>query len=264
MDASPSNLGLPAEALIEVDGWDAEVAWSLTPERTVWRLRSPDGDIRYLKTVRRGTDLPLAAERDRLAWAAARLPVPRVLGYGADREQEWLLTAALPGVTAIDDAWRADRPRLLPLLAAGLRRLHALPVADCPFDCRLDKALQAAHERATAGLVDVREFHRDHAPPTIGAALARLEQLCPPDEDLVVCHGDYCLPNVLLSDGQVSGYLDLGQLGVADRWQDLAVATWSVTWNLGPGWEDAFLACYGVARDPRKQAFYRLLYEFTP
>jgi kanamycin kinase len=255
---------IPPEALAGMEGWEAEVAWSLAPGRAVWRLRAPDGRLRYLKAARRAPGLPLAAERARLAWAAARLPVPRVLGYGADAAQEWLLTAALPGVTAIDDGWRADPPRLVPLLAEGLRRLHALPVSDCPFDGRLDGMLRAARERAAAGLVNAREFHRDHAGLTVEAALARLHQLRPREEDLVVCHGDYCLPNVLLSGGRVSGYLDLGQLGVADRWWDLATATWSVAWNLGPGWEDRFLEAYGVRRNSQKQACYRLLYEFTP
>src|SRR5277367_2325817 len=53
----------------------------------------------------------------------------------------------------------------------------------------------------------------------------------------------------------------LSELCVADRWRDLAVATWSVTWNLGPGYEDLFLASYGIARDEGAQAFYRLLYD---
>ena len=54
-----------------------------------------------------------------------------------------------------------------------------------------------------------------------------------------------------------------GALAVADRWYDLAVATWSVTWNLGAGWEDLFLASYGVARDDQAIAFYRLVYDLT-
>ena len=41
----------------------------------------------------------------------------------------------------------------------------------------------------------------------------------------------------LAADGRCSGQVDLGELGVADRWADLAVATWSTTWNYGPGWE---------------------------
>jgi kanamycin kinase len=69
---------------------------------------------------------------------------------------------------------------------------------------------------------------------------------------------------VLISDGRVSGCVDLGQLGVADRWWDLAVATWSVTWNLGPRWEDLFLDAYGVRRDPARVAFFRLLYDLLP
>ena len=80
----------------------------------------------------------------------------------------------------------------------------------------------------------------------------------------MVCHGDFCLPNALIGDTRVSGLVDLGQLGVADRWRDLAIATWSVTWNLGPGWESLFLEAYGVRPAPRKQAFYRLIYDLLP
>lgn len=76
----------------------------------------------------------------------------------------------------------------------------------------------------------------------------------------MVCHGDYCLPNVLLDGGRVVGYLDLGEVGVSDRWRDLAVGTWSVTWNVGPGYEDLFLAAYGTDWAPARRDLYRLLY----
>ena len=80
----------------------------------------------------------------------------------------------------------------------------------------------------------------------------------------MLCHGDYCLPNVLLDErGNLTGYVDLGDLAVGDRWWDLAVATWSVTWNLGPGWEEHFLRAYGVEPDPARIAYYRLMYELV-
>jgi len=40
----------------------------------------------------------------------------------------------------------------------------------------------------------------------------------PPADRLVVCHGDACAPNTLIAeDGHWSGHVDLGELGVADR-----------------------------------------------
>lgn len=41
-----------------------------------------------------------------------------------------------------------------------------------------------------------------------------LEELKPTGEDLVVCHGDHCFPNVVI-EGEVTAYLDLGELAVA-------------------------------------------------
>jgi len=88
----------------------------------------------------------------------------------------------------------------------------------------------------------------------------------PPIEQLVVCHGDACAPNALIdSSGQWSAHVDLGALGIADRWADLAVATWSTQWNYGTGWEGylthtAFnrirsapptTGCYGIWADDR-------------
>ena len=82
---------------------------------------------------------------------------------------------------------------------------------------------------------------------------------------MVVCHGDACAPNTLIGDdGRWSGHVDLGSLGIADRWADLAVASWSTDWNYGPGWEDVLLRAYGVESDPRRLAYYRLLWDLGP
>jgi aminoglycoside phosphotransferase len=85
---------------------------------------------------------------------------------------------------------------------------------------------------------------------------------------LVVCHGDLCVPNVLFDPDtcQVSGVIDTSSLGVADRWVDLAIATRSMTCELnlqyGSWAADRYLGRYGIAPDPGKTAFYRLLDEF--
>jgi kanamycin kinase len=152
-----------------------------------------------------------------------------------------------------------------PILARGLADFHArAPVAQCPFDFRAAAAVAHARERVRAGVSTTSDLHPEYAHLTIDAALAELERLRPASEDLVVCHGDYCFPNVLLDDaGAITGFLDLGELAVADRWWDVAVGAWSTTWNVGPGYEELFYDAYGIEPDEDRIAFYRLLYDLA-
>ncbi len=85
----------------------------------------------------------------------------------------------------------------------------------------------------------------------------------PPIDCPVVCHGA-CSPNTLLdADGRFFARVDLGNLGVADRWADLAVASWSTRWNYGPGFEDELLFACGVAPDLARSTYYRLLWDLA-
>lgn len=232
----PPDIAVPA-AVRRLAGTD--------PIRPVWAneiggLTFALAADRYVKWTPSGS-ADLAAERDRLRWAGRFTPVPRVLDFGRDPNGEWLVTAALPGCSAVDDRWQADPRPVVTAIGAGLRALHdALPVTGCPFDWSVPA------RRATA-----RPDPRLEKPP--------------PVDRLVVCHGDACAPNTIVDTaGQWVGHVDLGCLGVADRWADLAIATWSTQWNYGPGWEDALLAAYGVAPDEARTRYYRLLWDLGP
>ncbi len=194
----------------------------------------------YVKWAPAGTPLDLAVEAERLAWAAPHTPVPVVLAHGSDDEGAWLVTRAIPGRSAVDPVWLARPLEAVRAVGAGLRALHdALPVDDCPFTWSVQERLARLDDPARA---------RDLATP-------------PPVDRLVVCHGDACVPNTLLSDdGSWLAHVDLGRLGLADRWADLAVATWSTVWNYGPGYENALLEAYGIAPDPQRTSYYRALW----
>jgi kanamycin kinase len=175
-----------------------------------------------------------------------------------------LLTKALPGHDAMHPRWRADLPGLVRALGAGLRAFHeAVGEEWCPFRFDLARALAHVEQRVETGDVDPCGFHEEHAHLCPAAALAELEATAPADEDLVVCHGDFCPPNVLLREDRVTGYVDLGELGVADRWWDIAVGAWSVGWNFGEELEPLFYDSYGIAADPARIRFFRLLYDLV-
>ena len=177
---------------------------------------------RYLKWNPLGSGIDLEDERARMAWLAPRHPVPEVLDFGRDDHGQVLVTRALPGTGAVTDEWRARPREAVRAIAEGLRMLHALPVSDCPFVCAW----------AAGGEIPV--------------------------EDLVVVQGDPCAPNTIIGpDARFAGHVDLGSLGSADRWADLAVASMSLDWNYGPGWEDEFFTAYGVERDAERIRRYR-------
>jgi len=222
-------------------------------------------DGAFLKWAPAGSGLDLDAEAARLAWAAAWTPVPVLLERGADDEGTWFVTRALAGRSAVDERWTAEPETAARAVGAGLRALHdTLPVDGCPFDWGVPARVEAARRRAAArraaGRVDaateVELARRD-------TALDRLRD-APPVDRLVVCHGDACAPNTLLGDdGRWTGHVDLGALGVADRWADLAVAARSTTWNYGPGYEQVLLDAYGIEPDDERADFYLGLWDIT-
>ena len=264
MIAAPGSPAPPAHVRAAHEEWIWSVAYQYGPAALTYRIAHPAGPVRYLKLAPEDAYPSLADESARMVWVANHLPVPTVVESGSRNGVAWLLTTALPGVDATDPGLRDDPGALVRVLATGLRRFHDVPIVSCPFDFRLSTALRHVARRLDEGRIDpARDFHPEHAHLDAAEAVALLHTSRPASQDLVVCHGDFCLPNVMVQDGRASGFLDLGELGVADRWWDLAVATWSVTWNLGPGHEALFLATYGVSPDEERIRFFRLLYDLA-
>jgi kanamycin kinase len=219
----------------------------------------------FIKWAPAGSGLDLAGEVARLKWAAAFTPVPDVLDAGHDADGTWIVTAGIAGTSAVAERWKADPATAVAAVGQGLRAFHdALPVDSCPFSWSLIDRITQAHQRAEAGQLDPTRWDPAHASLSVTRALAILDEV-PAIERLVVCHGDACVPNTLLADdGRWSGHVDLGALGVADVWADLAIATWSTGWNYGCGWEQPLLEAYGIDLDEDRTRYYRLLWDLVP
>lgn len=200
------------------------------------RLEPRRGEALVLKWVPATTlaawpDEPSPAdEAQRLDWLAGRHPAPELVAVGtSDDGDEHLLTRAVPAESAVIERWRAEPETAVRVLGESLRLLHeSLSVAECPFVC---------------------------AAP-LGPSLPGDPE--PRDADRVVAHGDACAPNTLLdARGRFAAHVDLGALGVGDRWLDLAAGAQSLAWNFGPGWEGAYFAAYGVEPDDERLASWR-------
>ncbi|WP_406053590.1 APH(3') family aminoglycoside O-phosphotransferase [Kribbella sp. NBC_00889] len=203
-------------------------------------------------------DPAVGAEAERLEWLARQgIEVPRIV----DHRQGVLTTSVVPGVPASFD-WSGEQwPAVVATFVELARALHSLPIEDCPFRRDLDTTIAEARSRVAAGLVDLDNLEDAYAGWTGEQLLAQLERTRPASEDLVVCHGDLTLDNVLVDPrtGGLTGVIDVGRLGVADRWLDLAILQRELTAEPFA----ALLAGYGLTGpDQDKLAFFILLDEF--
>lgn len=207
--------------------------------------------------------MDIVDEYARLRWLQGKLPVPRIVHFLEAEGGAWLLTEAMGGMSAY--AWLEAHPgrqrAAVEGMARFLRRLHALPLATCPFNASLPLRLAAARANIDAGLVDEDDFDPERAGWTAEQVWARLHTLLPLTPDPVVTHGDFSLDNILLeADGAVSGVIDVGRLGVADRYQDLAILLNCLN-EFGKPLGDQLFAAYRTEPDPVRIEAHLLLDE---
>lgn len=252
--------------MIDLSAWEPVA----TGESGATVYRSPDRS-RYAKTG--GDDLE--DERDRIEWLNAQhIPAATFLEWDTGPRGPVLVTSAVNGIPA-DQLNAEDLDRAWSAIADVVRRLHAIPTADCPFTRDLATTMALARAVVARDAVNPDFLpDRDREVPA-AALLARViaqlpERLVQEPGDLVVCHGDLCLPNILIvpADFSVAGFIDLGRLGLADRHADLALlfANSREIWPEETRADTAharFLDSYGRPADPERLEFYLQLDPLT-
>jgi aminoglycoside 3'-phosphotransferase-1 len=154
----------------------------------VYRLRRPGVADLYLKHGQGVAAADVQEEASRLRWLGRHVPVPDVLGCVSASHETWLLMSALPGRTA----WQVLRSDVqhhavvVDALARFLRRLHAAPVQDRPFDSGHRVRLARARVQVEAGLVDVDDFDEERRGWSAAQVLEQTMALLPLPTDAVV------------------------------------------------------------------------------
>lgn len=228
----------------------------------VWQVHWPETEA-YLKIQPVGLSESLFHDAEILRWFASYTRVPELLAYHQDQHKEYLLMSAIPGLPTSDESFKSDSKYMIREVVNALRQIHAIPIELCPFDQCLDIKLAKAHQGMLAGGIDVDDCEPEHQGVSAKLLYQRLLETRPEQEDLVVAHGDACLPNFLIDDQGFSGMIDLGRAGIADRWQDLALLIRTLRHNGFSEADQAFaLECYGLEWNPAKYDYYVLLDEF--
>ncbi len=207
-----------------------------------------------------------------MKWLDGKLPAPKVLATEVKDGYRYLLMSKVRGRMACDEYYMTRPEELVTLLAEALKMLWSVDISDCPKTFDLKAELEEAKYRIEHNLVDLE----DTEPETFGeGGFKDPEELLQwlydhqPEPDPVFAHGDFCLPNVFFEDGKVSGFIDLGDAGIADRWYDIALGYRSLKHNAdgtyGKYYEevkpDELFVKLGIEPDWEKIKYYILLDE---
>ncbi len=232
---------LPGRLTDLIDGYKlSRYPWYETAAK-IYRLES-ETDALYLKLIENQPTRTLERESKILEWIDGQLPTPKLLYYGIDGCVEYQLTSEVKG-TPTYKAQPNERMEAVKILGETLQKVHSLDPAGCPIDNRLNNKLTQ--------IEDTSELSER------------------PDEELVFTHGDYCLPNIIIKNGALSGVIDWDYGGLADPYVDFASCTWSIRHNYGENesndnWIPQFFESYGLTPDETKLKYYGNLNSLTP
>ena len=167
-------------------------------------------------------------------WLENKSFLPKILCNIEENGFNYLLMTKISGKMACDDEYMSNPMILISALAEALNCLWNVDISNCPIKNDLSTVLKQAEYRVEHGMIYVD----DAEPDTFGkGAFKDPEELLVwlydnrPKEDFVLSHGDFCLPNIFIDNNRFSGFVDVGRMEIADRYQDLALCYRSLKHN---------------------------------
>ena len=230
-----------------------------------------EGDALYLKISEISDEVH--RERDLLTWMNGKVPVPDLICYIEQDGYAFLLMSKADGFMACDcpadadgDQAKVHEPieQTIKLLAEALLMLQSVDISECAFENTLDQKLKSALYNIENNLVDMDDFEDGNDWNSPMELYHWLVENRPP-EDLYFTHGDFCLPNIFIDGNEVTGFIDVGRGGVADKWQDIALCVRSLEYNLRHNKKypcaDLLFSHLGIQPNDEKIRYYILLDE---
>lgn len=213
---------------------------SCSPEARVYFIDKGKGY--YLKCSGRGK---LEREAGMTKYFYSKKLGAEVLEY-ISGDRDWLLTTAVAGEDCTHEKYLLNPKRLCDTIAQELRKLHETDSVDCPVTDRTAEYLATAEKNYRTGKYDQSHFPNSFGYRSADEAYDILTAEKEALQSRVLLHGDYCLPNIILDNWRLSGFVDVGNGGVGDRHIDIFWGVWTLWFNLKTNtYHERFLDAYG-------------------
>lgn len=219
---------LPAELKRYITGADVFDS-SCSPEAKVYFIDKDEGY--YLKFAKPNS---LSKEAIMSDYFHSLGLGAEVLFYSRENERDVLLSARVKGEDCTHANFLSEPRKLASTIAKELRRLHEIDFSACPIKERTNDYISTVFENYRTGNYDTSHFPDSFGYANAQDAIRVFEEGMSALKTDTLIHGDYCLPNIMLNDDfSLSGFIDLGAGGVADRHIDLFWGAWTLGFNLG-------------------------------
>lgn len=213
----------------------------------VFKIEKED-KVYFFKIAKLGL---LTSEYNALNWLNGKLLVPKIILYTVNNEIEYLITEKIPGEMVCSDNIVNDYKIGLKVIAEAFNNIYDVDIKNCPFNVSLDYKLNLVKSNVEKGLINYDELSDN----TKSKFKNRFE------EELCFSHGDTSLPNIFCDNGKFSGFIDVGECGIADKWFDLAICQKSIKRNYGVNAINEFYNELNIIPDYDKINYYLLMME---
>ncbi len=223
-----------------------------------------DDTVRYLKVSSNDAQYLVKNDTLRLQWLDGKIATPKILHYSETDTHQYLLMSDCAGLHPLHDDLNWTAQQRIDVLIRAVRDFHAIQIDDCPFRVSFDEQIALARHNIEHNLVRQDLWDEENIGRSIEDLFAEFVSLKPSQEDWVVTHGDMYPMNIRVDEQtkQITGFIDVGAMAVADRYTDLVPITNAIGWHHGEVWVNTFWEQYGLRPDVSKLRFYQLYFEF--
>ena len=158
---------------------------------------------------------------------------PKIVEFKFDGEYSYLFTEKLSGDMICCDEIFDDMNHVIELAAKAINILQSIDVDTCHFYNNLNIKLRTAKYNIEHGLVKTEDMSEE-SQKRFGSVERAYEYLVNNkivEEKLVFSHGDLSIPNIFYENEEITGFVDLGDSGIADMWFDIAILVKSLRKN---------------------------------
>lgn len=204
----------------------------------------------------------LTKEHERLTWLAGKTKVPQIVLYEVEDNVEYLITKAVEGEMLCSNYYINNWKMGIAILIEAFNEIYNIDIKNCPFNVGLDYKLALVKSNIDNNLLDINAINKD-----VLEKFKTVENIYKyllenkVKEEWCFSHGDMSLPNVFATDHKFSGFIDVGECGIADKWFDIAIAVKTIKRNYGEKAVDLFFKQLGIKKNQIKINYYLLLME---